>query len=175
MVVRRSIVGTTGAVARSGFTQRKPRMDKPYLGEADYQADLEDKKEDPGDYTTQLLRLRALTGHLGALHEAQVLQIRLWPFAVDPLILDNGVEAKIDINGQKISYLWKAKRPAKWKPDTPYRLRLKALKEAIKLMLGEVWSFNIKLNGKAIFSKEGNGKPRRNRTKKPPSNRRQRS
>jgi hypothetical protein len=144
-------------------------MDKPYIGEADYQADLKDKKagktEDPGDYTTQLLKLRVLTGTLGALHEAQVLQLRLWPFAVDPLILDKGVEAKIDINGKKISYLWKAKRSVNWKPDKLYLLRLKALKEAIKTMLGEDWSFTIKMNGKVIFFKRKDGKSRKDRTK----------
>jgi hypothetical protein len=129
------------------------------------QEETKDKKagesEDPGDYTTQLLKLRALTGTLGALHEAQVLQIRLWPFAVDPLILDNGVEAKIDINGKKISYLWKAKRPVNWKPDKSYQLRLRALKEAIETMLGEDWSFSIKMNGKPIFFKRKDGKSTR--------------
>jgi hypothetical protein len=139
-------------------------MDKPYLGEADYQADL-DKKEGPGDYTTQLLRLRSLTGHLGALHEAQVLQLRLWPFAVDPLLLDKGVKAQIDINGKKIRYTWKAKRSTKWKPDKAYLGRVKVLQEAIKTMLGEDWSFTINLNGKPILLKKGKWKTKKQNKK----------
>jgi hypothetical protein len=111
------------------------------------------------DYTTQLLRLRALTGTLGALHEGQAMQLRLWPFTIDPELIK--AEAHVDIENRKIVYIWKANHKKNFKPDKQYRFRLQELAKSIHLMLGETWTFTIKLNGTRIFPMGVNGKSTR--------------
>jgi len=126
---------------------------------------------DVNDYTSQLLRLRALTNTTGALHEAQALQLRLWPFTIDSEL--DKAEAKVDIEGRRIKWTWEAKHSSRWKPDKQYLFRLQELKKSVQLMLGDTWSFTIKMNGRTIFpvGKNKNGKSRR---KKSTSNRKRR-
>lgn len=118
---------------------------------------------DVNDYTSQLLRLRSLTNRIGALHEAQALQLRLWPFTIDSDL--DKAEARVDVEGRRIAWTWEAKHPPKWKPDRPYLFRLEELLKSVHLMLGDTWTVTIKVNGKTIFPvNKKNGKSKRKKS-----------
>lgn len=91
----------------------------------------------------QLLLLRETTKTFGVLHEAQALQLRLWPHAVDPKLIT--AKAEISIDSNIIYWEWesKSKRISKH--------RLEALDRSVKLMLGDEWVIKIRLNQKPIW------------------------
>lgn len=105
--------------------------------------------------------LRDLTQRMGIIHEAQALQIRNWPFAVDPEI--DKAQAILDVEGKTLHYEWQAaNRKAKWSPDASYRKRLKALSGGVAFLLGPGWKMSVAVNGKSIFSmNEENGQQKR--------------
>ena len=99
------------------------------------------------DWTSQLVLLRGLFQRFGVLHEAQVLQLRLWPFAVDPSL--NKSEAKVDMEARVVTFLWTG---STFNIDKKYQSRLKTLSDNVKFLLGEVWSIEVILEGITIFS-----------------------
>ena len=107
------------------------------------------------DYSSQLHLLRSFSKQFGVLHEAQVIQLRYWPYAVDPdLPAEGGAEVNLMMEDEKIKYIWTdAKRTKKWKPDKKYRERLEHLAKWTKWMLGENFSVRIELNGKKLYPK----------------------
>jgi hypothetical protein len=90
----------------------------------------------------QLLMLRDMTERFETMHEAQVLQIKLWPLAVDPGLTQS--VANIDIKGKSLTYTWE--RPA-WNPDRGYQKRLRGLADAIETYFGPTWHLKIIQNG----------------------------
>lgn len=88
--------------------------------------------------TQQMLMLRDMTERLGVLHEAQVLQIKLMPHAVDPGLTKS--EASVDVEGKSITYTWE--RP-EWNPDKGYLARLRGLADAVELFFGPAWHIKI--------------------------------
>jgi hypothetical protein len=77
------------------------------------------------------------------------MQLRLWPFTIDPEL--EKAEARVNIDDRKIAYIWKANHKKGFRPDKQYRFRLQELARSIRLMLGETWTFTIRLNGALIF------------------------
>lgn len=127
----------------------------------DSQSDLA-RKFDP---TGQLYMLKGMTAKLGGLHEAQALQLRLWPFAVDPEINKNRVEVNIEEKGQQgemvqpgiVIFHLEAARPSDWKPDVAYMARLREMVWAVKkVLLGDSYSVEIRMNTNPIFTSGAN-------------------
>ena len=119
--------------------------------------------------------LRDMTERLGILHEAQLLQLRLMPLAVDPGLTKS--EAAVDIEGKSITYTWE--RPA-WKPDKGYQTRLRALADAVELYFGPAWHLKIIQNGEVLTiphktTKQSSPKRKRVRRTKPRQNKPRRS
>jgi hypothetical protein len=90
--------------------------------------------------------LRNLFQHFGSLHEAQVLQLRLWPFTVDPKLANS--KAILNLEGKVVEFRWGG--GAK-KIDKKYQERLQELDKNVKFLLGEDWTITVMLNGALIF------------------------
>lgn len=97
----------------------------------------------------QLLLARDMTRRLHILHDAQVLQLKACPYAVDPEIDDN--KFQVDIEKKTLVFAWARKN--KPKVNSAYTFRLKCLVDIIDMMLGEDWSVTIKVNGKKIYER----------------------
>jgi hypothetical protein len=101
--------------------------------------------------------LREMTERTGCLHEAQVLQIRLWPFAVDPSL--DTTHADVDLEKRSLTYHWEAKNAST--VDKNYRHRLNELSKSVDLLLGPSWAMDVRLNGVSIFSRSPRQAPPR--------------
>ena len=120
----------------------------------------------------QLIMLRAMSERMGVMHEAQVLQLRLWPFSVDPNLPHKGQEIRVDLEAGTVHYVWvDSDRPDDWTPDKRYQDRLKILDRWTRWMLGSKFKVQVDLNNVTIFVKDrGQDKKRgrkgRNRKKR---------
>ena len=113
------------------------------------------------DYTAQLVMLKDMTRRFGTLHEAQVLQLRLWPFTVNAT-LDNA-NAKVDIEGKRVEYVWTG---SKMDLDKKYQFRLNTLNDNVKFLLGNDWSMTVICDGTTIFPLDTKNHAKRNRKRR---------
>lgn len=90
----------------------------------------------------QLMILGQMTEETGEIYEGQILQIKLWPYAVSGDIKSS--EAVVSTKDKVISYLWEADS----RPDIS---RLRSLEEAIKILFGSKWKLTVDLNGSPYF------------------------
>ena len=103
------------------------------------------------DWTAQLAMLRGMTQKLGVLHEAQALQLRLWPYTVDPTLEKS--EAKVDLEAKVVTFVWSG---STLKIDKKYKERLQTLSDNVKFLLGDVWLIEVVLDGITIFVSDTN-------------------
>jgi hypothetical protein len=94
----------------------------------------------------QLLLLRDMTARMGVLHEAQILQLKMWPL----VLFDNikKCEEHVNIEGKVLEFhilQTKGKYPA----DKDKRFDV--LIDWSKWLLGHDWLVRIKERGKLIF------------------------
>ena len=99
--------------------------------------------------TEQLMALKALTRTTGCLHEAQILQFKLWPFVLYPKIKVK-YELQIDQDGKAVTYLLKF--PGKVPASLPEQL--KGLEEAVQWLVGAEWLLTVKVGSKRVFQGE---------------------
>ncbi len=105
--------------------------------------------EAPNDQAEQLLALRDLTKRTGALHEAQVLQLKLWP----RIVFQASTSAKFDVNIEKFQVTFNItngklpKLPSK-QVISPAVAR-QTLNEWVKFLLGPEWAVVMKVKEKA--------------------------
>jgi len=92
----------------------------------------------------QLILLRDLFERTGALHEAQALQLRSWPFCVMPKI--DKAEAVLDVSEKLVQYDWTGP-PAK----PPSKTSFQNLWKWVRTLLGDSWKLCVKYNGAPIF------------------------
>jgi hypothetical protein len=154
--------------------------------------------------TQQLERARSLVP-MGEIHEATALNLRYWPFAVDPEIRAGNSECKVEfgvrcehqadsdtpsipasqchrcghvISRKQVEYSWTIPdRAASWKPTGHYKTRLKELERCVKLALGQEFSLFVFVNQARIFPFETTrGTPKKpNRSRKPAARKRPKS
>lgn len=94
----------------------------------------------------QLLLLRDITARLGVLHEAQVLQLKMWP-----LVLFGNVkkcEQHVNIEGKVIEYHI---LQTKGRYPNDKQARFDAMADWTHWLLGSDWIVRIKERGKLIF------------------------
>lgn len=96
----------------------------------------------------QLLMLRDLTARTGALHEAQVLQLKWWPLTL--FTHSKKCEAQVNVEGKEVTYVIVQ---TKGKPPKDIKKRYEALNEWTKWLLGNEWVVRIKLREKLVFRK----------------------
>jgi hypothetical protein len=116
------------------------------------------------DWTSQLLMLKDLTNRLGGLHEAQVLQLKLWPYCVDTTIKKNKIS--IDLENKLLLFEWKGSSAT---INNDYKTKLKSFVGSIKFMLGDDWSVTVHSDGTIIYPLDTNGS--KSRKRKPVRNR----
>jgi hypothetical protein len=116
------------------------------------------------DWTAQLVLLRGMTQKLGVIHEAQALQIRLWPYTVDPSLEKS--EAKVDMEANRVEFVWTG---STFDIDKKYRKRLETLSDNVKFLLGEEWKISVTRDEELIFVSDTNVKQpsSRSRSRKP--------
>jgi hypothetical protein len=93
-----------------------------------------------------LVLLRGMTKKLGILHEAQALQLRLWPYTVDPTI--EKCESRVDMDASRVEFVWFGPSV---KLDAKYTKRLETLSDNVKFLLGEEWKISVTRDEELIF------------------------
>jgi hypothetical protein len=104
------------------------------------------------DWTSQLVMLRDLTARFGGVHEAQVLQLKLWPHCVDTTITKN--KFIVDTEGKTVVFEWLGSTK---KIDKDYKNKLKVLDEGVKFLFGNDWSITVQSDGAIIYPLDTNG------------------
>jgi hypothetical protein len=92
------------------------------------------KQVEAGTRLEQLIALKSITKLTGGLHEAQVLQLRMWPMVVAEQV--DHSETQIDIPNKKVLFKLFLNKPA----PTDMDKRLAKLRENVEWLLGEEWA-----------------------------------
>lgn len=94
----------------------------------------------------QLLLLRDMTARMGVIHEAQVLQLKMWP-----LVLFGNVkkcEEHINIENREVNFVI---LQTKGKQASDFKQRCEALADWTKWLLGSDWIVRVKIRDKLVF------------------------
>jgi hypothetical protein len=106
----------------------------------------------------QLALLRdTVTIPTGGLHEAQILQLKLWPFVAAPHLKQH--TATPDTKAKLVTFEFELDPEGVEPPD--FAKRLAALERSIKAMLGSDWYIEVRVEKKVIFDKSGSKLPKR--------------
>jgi hypothetical protein len=124
-------------------------------------------KPEPLDWTAQLVMLREMTKRFGSIHEAQALQLKLWPFTVDNTLENSN--AAVDFENKHVSFEWLG---STMKIDKKYQERLETLECNVKFLLGDDWSMSVIEDGTAIFPLSDTKNHAKRKTKRIRSNKR---
>lgn len=92
------------------------------------------KRVEAGDRLEQLVALKSITKLTGGLHEAQMLQLRMWPMVIAEEVEKS--ETQIDIPNKKVLFKLFLGKPA----PTDMKQRLAKLRENVEWLLGEDWA-----------------------------------
>jgi hypothetical protein len=96
----------------------------------------------------QLLALRGLTAIAGCLHDAQLLQIKMWgAVAFAPYGKDKW-EAEPDLDTKTINFKILTKKHVGYKKMAPY---VHALDNSIHWLLGDDWAISIEQDGRELY------------------------
>jgi hypothetical protein len=100
------------------------------------------------DQESQLLMLKDLTKRMGVLHEAQVLQLKMWPLTL--FTHAKKTEERVNLETKEIDFdilQTKGKKP------TDLKERFEALDKWTRWLLGDDWVVRVRERGKVIFRK----------------------
>lgn len=93
----------------------------------------------------QLLMLKAVTLRLGVLHEAQALQLKLWPLAALPSITKS--VAKVDVESKTVFFECEA---SSLRATKKLAQGCAALESWVRFMLWDDTTVFIKINGRQV-------------------------
>lgn len=105
-------------------------------------AEVVNKDED----LAQLMQLKALTQRTGILHDAQVLQLKMWP-----LVLTHAVESEFTFKFVDKEVIFNITKTQGKKPKDLSK-RLKLLSKFTKNLLGKEYAVTINFNNKRVFA-----------------------
>lgn len=91
----------------------------------------------------QLMLLKATTERMGCLHDAQVYQLKRYPFALTHV---QGAEVHVDIKNRKVEFLVTTKGQGKDNEQ-----RCKYIDALVKTLLGDTWFTVIKTAKKTLY------------------------
>ena len=135
------------------------------MSDSEFQVDVNNM-----DWTSQLILLRDLTNRTGAVHEAQVLQLKLWPFTIDGNL--KKTVSSVDIDNKTVRFDWigctlkTAKDIAK----------VSKLDEAVKFLFGKDWKIIVFADNLLIYpNKVLNARKKRNNRSRNSGKRRKKS
>lgn len=98
------------------------------------------------EHEKQLLLLRDLTARTGLLHDAQRLQLRMWPIVL--FTHAKKCEERVNIQDKEVDFII---LQTKGKPPEDMEKRFASLNEWTKWLLGPDWLIRVKLRDKMIF------------------------
>ena len=98
------------------------------------------------DHEKQLLLLRDLTQRMGIIHDAQQLQLKMWPI----VLFTHGqkFEERVNVEEKEVDFVilqTKGKKPIDMDE------RFKALNDWTKWLLGDDWLIRVKLRDKVLY------------------------
>lgn len=96
------------------------------------------------DSWIKLMALRDLTRKTGALHESQVIQLKMWP-----LVFLNVKDSTCEFGFETKQVIYKTKKFAGRKPSN-FKKRLEHLVDATQRLLGPEYGVVIMLDGKKV-------------------------
>jgi hypothetical protein len=105
-----------------------------------------------GDWQEQLVSLRALTALTGALHDAQVMQLKHWGAIAFPHVEKGRWEIQVEPDNRVVTYALRPPRRAR--RPAHYAQLIAALDRSIHWLLGDEWATCITEHGKAIYQGE---------------------
>lgn len=98
------------------------------------------------DHEKQLLLLRDLTQRMGVIHDAQQLQLKMWPI----VLFTHGqkFEEHVNVEEKEVDFII---LQTKGKKPTDLDERFKALNDWTKWLLGDDWLIRVKLRDKVLY------------------------
>lgn len=95
----------------------------------------------------QLQLLKAVTIRTGAIHDAQALQLKMWPMLIPGV---TKAEARVDVDKRTVIFVCKS--TAKGQPTKQNRLLFENIAKWVKTLLWNESLVIIKINNKAVFN-----------------------
>lgn len=102
-------------------------------------------KVSPPSPSSQLAHLREFTAKYGLLHDAQVLQLKLWPLVAFPHSTSSKAEVSVEERSVRFQITTKGKGPKN------LSVRLHSLGESVQWLLGADWTVAVYENKKRVF------------------------
>lgn len=99
------------------------------------------------DWQDQLVALRGLTALMGVLHEAQVLQLKLWGAVAFAHVPKGKWEVRVDMDARTVTYVLPRRKRA---PAQLPKL-VAALDRSVHWLLGDEWALHITENNQAVY------------------------
>jgi hypothetical protein len=94
----------------------------------------------------QLQLLKAVTIRTGAIHDAQALQLKMWPTLIPGV---TSSEARVDVENKKVLFVCKSNA---LRPTKKTALLYKNIAKWVQNILWNETQVVIKINGKAVFN-----------------------
>lgn len=105
----------------------------------------------------QLQMLREMTRMTGALHEAQVLQLKMWPLMLFPWVSIKGVEFTWSVEQKVVTYTLST-MPGRKANEKQLQERTGVLNEWLHELLGDEWRVAVTIKGKTAKAIHGTRK-----------------
>jgi hypothetical protein len=100
------------------------------------------------EWVDELLLLRGITESTGIIHEAQALQLRLWPRTILPWIAKSAAE--VDLDAKMVHYKCQTNQETPQSDD--HESRYQALGEWTQFLLGPSWFVSISVDGNLMHT-----------------------
>lgn len=102
-------------------------------------------EQDLGTTEEQLMMLKGMTEHFGTIHEAQLLQLRMWGLFYIP----HSKATEVRINGEDMIVDFYPKI----QDDPPGNIKdcYHSLTQSVKWLLGDKWMVRVRINDKWVY------------------------
>ena len=97
----------------------------------------------------QVLLLKKITDMTGALHEAQVQQLKIWPLLAVPNALTSKFAWDFDL--KEIYFTVTISPRMRWLSEEDTMFRLRGLDRSVKHMLGDMWRISVSVEKRVIY------------------------
>ena len=96
----------------------------------------------------QLMQLKAMTVRMGVIHEAQALQLKMWPLLIPDV---SKAVSKVDVETKSVIMTCETKKGKKFKKTDQIDLLCKNIEEWTRAILWEETVVSIIVNGETIY------------------------
>lgn len=97
--------------------------------------------------------LKATTIRTGAIHEAQVLQLKIWP-RLNPMISKS--EARVDVENKTVTFVCES---GSLRPKKSDRVFFENLEKWVKDLLWDETTVTVRINDKIVFESKDEDEP----------------